>query len=64
MYFQYAIVFYIISNFLIKTAHSAIFLVIYRDNYKKSVEDIMKEREMFEISPEDFLANANKEKED
>lgn len=56
--------FYIIINFLIKTAHSAIFLVIYRDNYKKSIEDIKQERYNFEISPEDFLAAEKKKEED
>jgi hypothetical protein len=45
---------------MIKTAHSAIFLVIYRDNYQKSKDDIQREKELFEISPEDFLKNEEK----
>lgn len=56
--------FYVITNFLIKTAHSAIFLVIYRDNYKKSIEDIYREKENFEISPEQFLKDEEKAKDD
>jgi len=37
-------------------------LVIYRDNYQKSVDDIKKEKENFEISPEDFLAKEEEKK--
>ena len=56
--------FYIIANFVIKTAHCSIFLVIYRDNYNKSIKDIEREKENFEISPEQFLIRENKEKDE